>query len=234
MRNKKRPAGQTSRAGKTVFKLPVCPERLRWGSGRWGCRRRDRGSYLQAGSSCTCPWIRPPVTAYGLDHGTGTHNGIAAGKHFLGVQHAVLADGQQARWLVSMPVVVLTRLRSDLVRPARRPPHWPVESPREPFQHEGSWIVPVRGFEDAAGALVMAIARYPASLKDNQSLSQPVVSRRHQTTLANSGGGTVRLNQGGGCSSRWVRGEARRRLRARGDLALLSVGADIARGGRTA
>lgn len=157
-------------------------------------------------------------------------------------QHPYPAQPGELRWYATIDGVDTAVDEAALSWFAQRDgKHWPVES-GDPFQHEGSWIVPVRGFEDAAGTLVMAKSRtfIPASLKDNPILEATgyaatvdAMPEPYRSLLKGAWGAGKVTDPWQVIPTEWVRAaEARRRLRARGDLALLSVGADIARGGK--
>jgi len=87
-------------------------------------------------------------------------------------QHPNPATPGELRWYATVDGVDTAIDEAQLGWFAQRDGrHWPVES-GEPFQHEGDWVVPVRGFENAAGKLSMAKSRtfIPASLADNPIL----------------------------------------------------------------
>lgn len=157
-------------------------------------------------------------------------------------QHPNPATPGELRWYATVDGVDTAIDEAQLGWFAQRDGrHWPVES-GEPFQHEGDWVVPVRGFENAAGKLSMAKSRtfIPASLADNPILEATgyaatidAMPEPYRSLLRGKFGAGRVENPWQLIPTDWVRmAEARRRARPRPDAPLVGVGADIARGGK--
>lgn len=119
--------------------------------------------------------------------------------------------------------------------------HRPVAS-GDPFQEDGAWLVPVRGYEDSDGKLVLAKSRtfIPASLKDNPILEATGYAATVDAmpepyrSLLKGGWGAGKIEDPWQLiPSAWVRAaEARHAARPTPTTPLSAVGADIARGGK--
>lgn len=162
--------------------------------------------------------------------------------HPASYQHPNPAAPGDLRWYATVDGVDTAIDEAELGWYAQRDGHhWQVEAGAA-FLQDGHWIVPVRGYEDVSGALIMAKSRtfIPASLKDNPILEATgyaatvdAMPEPYRSLLKGQWGAGRIEDPWQLIPTAWVRlAEARRRTRTRPDTPLSAVGADIARGGK--